>query len=821
MRYRLDGFEIDLSTRTISGRDGAIHVEPQVYDVMVYLLEHRDRAVSKIELMEAIWGDQFISESALTSRIKSARAALDDSGRDQRVIRTVHGFGYQFVAAAQPLGASAAQVGEARSPRASLPRFADPLRGRSAELGEIAALVDRHQLVTLVGTGGTGKTRLAVEVVGATDEPERPAVFVDLAATRDADALPLAIASALGIETGDRPDLLAAVGEYLSALPHTLIIDNCEHVLAAAASAVAELLPTSEHSRILATSREPLGVAGERLYRLGPLDTMSPAAAAADVTALEQSPAAQLFVDRAHLADDGWQLDASTAQRIAELCRALDGLPLAIELAAGRVSTFGLDDLVGVLDRRLDVLGDRSSVREHRHRTLRATVEWSYDLLEESERRLFRALSVLPGGVSLDAVEWLSTRLELDVDGLAALARLVDASLLTRTTGPAGSRYVQLETLRAFGLDQLDDHDEASVVRHAAADSVVVALERIHDGMNTADEVRWTNRLRAEMANVRFARQYFDTADDIDQLVTINRLLTGWARLRDATEVWSWSDDLVDRLPADDPRAATALAMQAQATWRRGNFVAAQQIALRALDAASDDWTVSQAKWELGAALLFAGDLPGATAAWVDADRIDRDGLALGAAAVATGYTGDLAAAHQLLDRSESATTTPQSAAAWLNYCRAEVDNVAGEMNTEALERAIASARTLDAPFIEGVATVTLASQYTAMGDTQQAAAKYSDLIGLWLRSGSWTQLWTTLRQASELLAERHPHTALAILRTADADHTSSAALDADSAARIGELTARLEAAVDESVEPLPRLTVAEQTRSALADLVG
>ncbi|MEO1055774.1 MAG: hypothetical protein AAFY28_02540, partial [Actinomycetota bacterium] len=437
------------------------------------------------------------------------------------------------------------------------------------------------------------------------------------------------------------------------------------------------------------------------------------------------------------------------------------------------------------------------------------------------ERRLFRALSVLPGGVSLDAVEWLSARLEFDVDGLAALARLVDASLLTRSSGPAGSRYVQLETLRAFGLDQLDAHDEAPVVRRVAAEYVVAALERIYNGMNTADEVQWTNRLRAEMPNVRFARQYFDGADEVDQLLVISRLLAGWARLRDATEVWSWSDDLVDRLPADDPRAATALAMQAQATWRRGEFVAAQQTATRALEGAADDWTVSQAKWELGAALLFAGDLTGATAAWVEADQIDRDGLALGAAAVATGYTGDLVAARQLLDRGAGATTTPLSAAAWLNYCRAEVDNVGGEMNTTALEQAIESAHALDAPFIEGVATVTLASQYTAMGDVEQAAAKYSDLIGLWLRSGSWTQLWTTLRQASELLAEQHPRTALAILRAAEADHTSSAALDPDSATRIGELTARLEAVVDESAPPLPRLSVAEQTRSALADLVG
>ncbi|MEO1059413.1 MAG: winged helix-turn-helix domain-containing protein, partial [Actinomycetota bacterium] len=389
MRYRLDDFGIDLSTRTITGPGGPVHVEPQVYDVTVYLLEHRDRAVSKIELMEAIWGDQFISESALTSRIKSARAALDDNGRDQRMIRTVHGFGYQFVATAQPVGASDDTGIERRATRTSLPRFADPLRGRSAELAEITALIDRHPLVTLVGTGGTGKTRLAVEVVSAASAPGRPAVFVDLAASRDADALPLAVAAAVGIETGDRPDVLAAVGEYLAAVPHTLIVDNCEHVLEAAAAAISELLSASEHSRILATSREPLGVAGERLYRLGPLGTVDPSAAAADVHAVEQSPAAQLFVDRARLADDEWQLDAATAQRIAELCRALDGLPLAIELAAGRVSAFGLDDLIGVLDRRLDVLGDRSSVREHRHRTLRATVEWSYDLLDEPERRLF------------------------------------------------------------------------------------------------------------------------------------------------------------------------------------------------------------------------------------------------------------------------------------------------------------------------------------------------------------------------------------------------------------------------------------------------
>ena len=439
MGYRIGDHELDERARTLTGRDGAVHIEPQVFELLLYLVVNRDRAVAKTELLDAIWGDQFVSESALTTRVKSARAALGDNGRDQHHIRTVHGFGYQLVSPvveiveveARP--ESAARRHESRAAE-SMPRFANPIRGRDTERAAVAALVQSHRLVTLLGPGGIGKTRLAVEVTADLQRGESrrlPPVFVDLVATSADTQVGAAIAATLGIEIGQRRDPMDAVCEFLEAVPHLVVLDNCEHVLAGANAAAAEIVAATTEASILATSREPLGFGSERLYRLGPLPLMSDTEVVTVDTVL-RNPAVAMFLDRAELAGDDLMVDSADAKQIVELCRALEGVPLALELAAGRVSAFGVADLLGLLDRRLDVIGDHSKTREHRHRTLRSTVEWSYELLDADEQRLLRALSVFPAGVTIETIESLNERLGLTTPGLDMVARLVDASLLVR-----------------------------------------------------------------------------------------------------------------------------------------------------------------------------------------------------------------------------------------------------------------------------------------------------------------------------------------------------------------------------------------------------
>ena len=233
-----------------------------------------------------------------------------------------------------------------------MPKFHNPFRGRSEECAELASLVGEHRLVTVLGPGGIGKTRLAIEMLNQVDtslEPfDLPVLFVDFAATRDDRAIPDTVAIALGIEIGQRTDPTDAVCEFLATIPHLVVIDNCEHVITAAADVAAEMLRRTTRTRILATSRMPLAVAGERLSRLGPL----PVPAATDTTTstnLADNPAAAIFLDRARLAEDLMITDDASARLVADVCRSLDGLPLALELAAGRIAAFGLEDLVGSL----------------------------------------------------------------------------------------------------------------------------------------------------------------------------------------------------------------------------------------------------------------------------------------------------------------------------------------------------------------------------------------------------------------------------------------------------------------------------------------
>ena len=842
MPYRVGDHRVDELTRAITGPDGPVHVEPQVLQVLLHLIEHRDRAVAKSELLDEIWGGQFVTESALTSRIKAARSALGDSGRQQRLIRTVHGFGYQFVGpvvevapddtAVADGGPETAGAGPAPGvpgdgpthgawpARAAdrLPAVHGPLRGRVEEMSAVSAMLGDHRLVTLLGPGGMGKTRLSVEVARrrtATDP--RPHVFVDLSHIGSGDSVGITLADALAVDTGQRSDPMAAAIEVLAADPHVLLLDNCEHVWEAAAEAVAALASGAPATTVLATSRRPLGLPFERIYRLSPLSVAIEAEDGAD----SAGPAVDLFRDRAELAGSGPLSGPDNAVLVADICRRLDGLPLALELAAGRVATFGLPEVAELLNRRLDAFSDSSSVREQRHRTLRATVAWSYDLLSPGEQQLFRALSAFPSGIALDQVAALGDAIGLPEDPFAALASLVDASLLVRAEAASGSRFTQLETLRAFGLAELRERDDQAAVGDAMACLVLDLLARGEAGLATPDEARWADRIRREIPNIRAVRRHLERVGRTDELLLISRRLAEWARFRDAVEVWSWSDDLCRRCADGDPRRATMLALAAQAAWRRGDIDAALAAGTEALTLAEDDEVRVRALAELATARMFAGEHRDAVAAWRQQAEIVPDSIALGSAALASGYGGHLAQASELLGQSARlvAEDASPSQRAWQTYCENEVAQLQGAADVTALAQAIAEAHAVGAEFIVGVATVTLASRYAALGDAERAAAAYRDLIGHWLRSGSWTQLWTTLRNVAELLEQHSPEVAWAILLAAERDEHSSAALTGPPAERLAALRARLAESVGGEPVATDRVTVAEAARSALTQL--
>jgi predicted ATPase/DNA-binding CsgD family transcriptional regulator len=370
--------------------------------------------------------------------------------------------------------------------------------GRARAVREVAGLLDQYRLVTVTGPGGAGKTRLAGEVAGRTATRFVNGVWLaELAAVRDPALVAAVVAAALGVR--DLPGMSAAevLARALARRQLLLVLDNCEHLIGAAADLCAGLLSTADDVRVLATSREPLRVAGEVQYRLGSLALPDPD----DVARAPRSAAVALFVDRARRGDPGFVLDGETGPIVARLVARLDGMPLAIELAAARVESLGVAQLLDRVDDRFALLTAGDRLATARHRSLTATVRWSYQLLDEEARRVFRAVSVFPGAFTLEAAE--------AVAGAGAgpvVLRLVDCSLVVPPqAGPDGRfRYVMLETLRNYGAGLLGKAREEHSVAAALARHAMRTAEQAAAGLQAGrSEVAAARQLDAEDATMR------------------------------------------------------------------------------------------------------------------------------------------------------------------------------------------------------------------------------------------------------------------------------------------------------------------------------
>ncbi len=391
---------------------------------------------------------------------------------------------------------------------------------------EVAGLLDQHRLVTLTGAGGVGKTRLAGEVAKrVADRFADGAWLVELATVRDPAQVPAAVAAALGIR--DLPSVAAAdaLGRALARQQLLLVLDNCEHVIGAAAVLCTGLLLTCDDVRVLATSREPLRVAGESRYRLAPLTLPDPDNAADP----DQSEAVALFADRARLADAGFELTAETAPVVARLMARLDGMPLAIELAAARVEALGVAQLLNRIDDRFTLLEAADRLAAGRQRSLAATVEWSYRLLTPPERGVFRAVSVFPGPFTLEAAEAVA-----GTGAGPAVLHLVDCSLLVppRADPDGRSRYLMLETLRAYGAGVLASEEEDDAAAAALARYALRVAEEAMTGLAArTGEVAAARWLDAEDATLRQALQWA-MEHDTDVASRLAAALAWWWQVR-------------------------------------------------------------------------------------------------------------------------------------------------------------------------------------------------------------------------------------------------------------------------------------------------
>ncbi|MEU7813980.1 BTAD domain-containing putative transcriptional regulator, partial [Pseudonocardia sp. NPDC049154] len=431
-----------------------------------------------------------------------------------------------------------------------------PLVGREASLAAVRELVRTERLVTLVGPGGVGKTRLAREVAGQ-------ARTVLLAPVTDPAAVPHALAAALTVQVS-RGDVLAACVAVLAAERGVLLLDNCEHVLDAVRDVVTALLDGCPGLTVLTTSRAPLGLAAEAVHRLGPLPL--PLGRAGD---LRTVPAVAVFLERAARARPGFTTDAADLDVVADIVRRLDGMPLAIELAAGRLSVLGLRDLHDRLERALDLLGGGRPTADARHRTLRATVDWSYALLPPAEQRLFRRLAVFADGVDLGTAEELAA--VPGADPAVGLAHLADASML-EVDFAGGTRYRMLDTLRAYGLDRLAAEGETEEAGRRLRDWAVDLVRAVDAGIVTEREPEADATLRRELGNLRAAWRFARESGDLDtavELVVGLEEVTGW---RGMAELQGWAAELAaDPALAGHPRAAEVTGAAAMAAYHRGD----------------------------------------------------------------------------------------------------------------------------------------------------------------------------------------------------------------------------------------------------------
>jgi predicted ATPase/DNA-binding SARP family transcriptional activator len=390
-------------------------------------------------------------------------------------------------------------------PRAAAPQTNLPMRltsfvGRSRELADVWALLEDHRLVTLTGPGGAGKTSLAIEAASSTvDRYEDGAWLIRLAGLEDGGRVARALADALGVadDAGTAEDQLV---RYLRGRRILLVLDNCEHLVDACAGLVEHLLVSCERLRVLATSREPLAVPGEVQLAVPPLDTPPPETAPDTLTNYD---AVRLFVDRACTAQPTFTLDESTGAPVAHVCRQLDGIPLAIELAATLVKALPLSEIATRLTDRFGLLTGGPRTADARQRTLRATVDWSHQLLPDPERTLFRRLSIFRGGWSLEAAEHVCEGRGIDRSTIVGLlAGLVDRSLVV-TDHHGSVRFRMLETLRHYAQERLAEVGEADRAAAAHARYFTLVAERAEPQLRGPDQGRWLDWLAEERDNLR------------------------------------------------------------------------------------------------------------------------------------------------------------------------------------------------------------------------------------------------------------------------------------------------------------------------------
>ena len=537
LNYQFGEFTLHVDRGCLLKAGEEVKLRPKVYETLKYLVEHPGRLIGKQELMHAVWPDAFVTDDSLVQCTLELRRALED--RNQQLLKTVPRRGYLFVAEViqsaakgpySPTPPPLALLDDYHLPpakiigkRLDLPIPRTSLIGREQQVAEASQLLLRPdvRLLSFTGPGGAGKTRLAVAVATAiADQFSAGVQFVGLASVTDPNLVATAIADALEIQRVPNRSVPQLIGDQMHGLgPFLLLLDNFEQILPAA-TLVAEALEACPSLKVLVTTRACLRIYGEQEF---------------PVKALEQNCAIELFVQRATAVWPDFAATAENERAIQEICSRVDGLPLAIELAAARTKVLSPSAILDRLQNSLQLLTGGARDLPERQQALRKTIGWSHDLLNEAERKLFRRLSVFIGGCTLEAAEAVcNTGRDLGVDLFEGLASLVDKNLVQRVDrAETEPRFAMLETIREYALECLADSGEQSAVRRAHAAYCLVLAEEGNPELMPAERAHWLSLCDVEIGNFRFALDWLFETKDLDWAL---RLCVGMFRFWDMRE---------------------------------------------------------------------------------------------------------------------------------------------------------------------------------------------------------------------------------------------------------------------------------------------
>ncbi len=506
--YEFGGWRVDLDRRELLKHGAMVPIGARAFEIVEVLVQSADRFVGKDDLMDRIWPGVSVTENTLQVHISAIRKAL---GPDRKMLKTGSRRGYRLTGdwriPREDTEASSAAVVPEPTPqqrfRSNLP-LGPELIGRAAAVDRLRELLSAYRVVTLTGPGGIGKTRLATEVARGLGVRFQGDVWhVELVSLSDPGLVSSAVAGALGLEFGARKISPASVAQAIGRRKILLLLDNCEHLIDSAATMAEAVMHRCPNATILATSRELLRVDGEYAYSVPPLDVPQPDNS--DPEDLLRHSAVRLFVARTQAARSEFAPRDDQLLAIGAICRRLDGMPLAIEIAASRAATLGIDQVISRLDNRFDSLTGGRRTALPRHQTLRATLDWSYDLLSDLEQLLLRRLAIFVGGFTLETAAAVMSDASIPAPSVEeGIASLIAKSLIS-THGASGCRFRLLETTRAYALGKLEEEGETGQVarRHAKVFRDLVSRQSFESQARptTDDHARYAE----EIGNVRSA----------------------------------------------------------------------------------------------------------------------------------------------------------------------------------------------------------------------------------------------------------------------------------------------------------------------------